>query len=108
MFANAAPVPRAGAASERISVRGEYCGIFAGKQDKSSDYGNPWSDQMYRQSGGAGVNLDGNSHFYLPENVNNAGNPDYYYVGLGENFAKTYRGWRLTTTLVVDLFTHHN
>ena len=92
----------------RISIRGEYCGVFAGKQDKSSDYGNPWSDQMYRQSAGAGVNVDGLSHFYLPENVNNAGNPDYYNVGLGENFAKTYRGWRLTTTLIVDLITHHN
>lgn len=92
----------------RISVRGEYCGVFAGKQDQSSDYGNPWSDQLYRQSAGGGVHIDGTSHFYLPENVNNAGNADYYNVGLGENFAKTYRGWRLTTTIIVDLLTHHN
>jgi hypothetical protein len=92
----------------RISLRGEYCGVFQGKQNKSSDYPNPWSDQFYRQSGSAGVNLDGLSHFYLPENVNNANNPDYYYVGLGENFAKTYRGWRLTATVIVDLLTHHN
>jgi hypothetical protein len=92
----------------RISLRGEYCGMFQGKQDKSSDYSNPWSDQLYRQSGSAGVNSDGLSHFYLPENVNNANNSDYYYVGLGENFSKTYRGWRWTTTLILDLFTHHN
>ena len=92
----------------RISLRGEYCGLFQGKQDKSSDYSNPWSDQLYRQSGTAGVNIDGLSHFYLPENINNANNSDYYNVGLGETFAKTYRGWRLTATLIIDLVTHHN
>ena len=92
----------------RISVRGEYCGVFAGKQNKSSDYSNPWSDQLYRQSTNAGVNLDGLGHYYLPENAANANNDYYYFTGLGENFAKTYRGWRLTTTLIVDLITHHN
>ncbi len=92
----------------RISIRGEYCGVFAGKQDKSSDYSNPWSDQFYRQSSNGGINEDGYNHFYLPENVHNAANPDYYFTGLGENFAKSCRGWRLTTTVILDLITHHN
>ena len=92
----------------RLSVRAEYCGAFQGKQNKSTDYLNTWSDQMYRQSASAGIHEDGNNHFYLPEDVHNATNDDVVYVGLGETFAKTYRGWRVTTSLVLDLLTHHN
>ncbi len=92
----------------RLSVRGEYCGVFAGKQNKDSDYANSWSDQMYRKSASGGVHLDGDNHFYLPEDVRNANDDNVYYVGLGQTFAKTYRGWRITTSLVLDLLTHHN
>jgi hypothetical protein len=91
----------------RLSVRAEYCGIFMGKQDENS-YSNPWSDQMYRQSASGGIHSDGNNHFYLPEDVANANNDDVFFVGLGKSFAKTYRGWRIGTSLILDLFTHHN
>ncbi len=87
----------------RITIRGEYCGVLQGKQNKSDDYANPWSDKMYRNSASGGIHEDGNNHFYLPEDVNNAANDDVVFVGLGETFAKTYRGWRLTTGLIFDL-----
>ena len=92
----------------RLSIRGEYCGVFQGKQNKTSDYANTWSDQMYRQASSGGIHEDGNDHFYLPEDVHNATNDDVVFVGLGETFAKTYRGWRITTSLILDLLTHHN
>ena len=92
----------------RFSLRMEYCGVFAGKQDKDADYSNTWSDQMYRQSASGGIHNDGDNHFYLPEDVTQANNDNVYFVGLGRTFAKTYRGWRISSGLVLDLFTHHN
>ncbi len=91
----------------RLTIRGEYCGVLQGKQNKSSDYSNPWSDRMYRNSASGGIHEDGNNHFYLPEDVNNATNDDYVFAGLGETFAKTYRGWRVTTGLIFDLISTH-
>ncbi len=92
----------------RFSLRAEYCGVFQGKQDKDEAYANTWKDQMYAQSASAGIHNDGDNHFYLPEDVTQAGDDNVYYVGLGRTFAKTYRGWRFTTGLVLDIFTHHN
>ena len=92
----------------RFSLRAEYCGVFGGKQDKDEAYANTWKDQMYAQSASAGIHNDGDNHFYLPEDVTQAGDDNVYYVGLGRTFAKTYRGWRISTGLVLDIFTHHN
>ena len=92
----------------RFSLRAEYCGVFGGRQDKDADYANPWKDQMYNQSASGGIHNDGNNHFYLPEDVTHANDDNVYFVGLGQTFAKTYRGWRISTGLVLDILTHHN
>ncbi len=93
----------------RLTVRGEYLGTFMGKQKGAaggSDYELlPHRDELYGNSTSGGIHIDGFNHFYLVENPQAANNDYVYYVGLGNNFARTFRGWRIQAGVVLDIKT---
>lgn len=93
----------------RLTVRGEYVGTFMGKQKGAAGTSGyellPHRDELYGNSSSGGVHIDGFNHFYLVESPAAANNDYVYYVGQGNNFAKTFRGWRIQAGVVIDIKT---